>query len=64
MDKRITFGTKDESNAQREREFLALTPHERFLWFLRSFNGRPPTDDSVALAKGNFIIRKRSDGPR
>ena len=64
MDKRISFGTKDETNAHREREFLALTPHERFLWFLRSFNGRPPTDDTVADAKGNFIIRKRSDGLR
>ena len=35
--KEIFFGTKEESIARREREFLALSPHERFLSFLRGF---------------------------
>lgn len=36
-DDRIHFETKEESNARRERAFLALTPGERLMWFLRSF---------------------------
>ena len=65
MDTRISFGTKEESNARREREFLALTPAERFMWFLRSFArkartaGKAPDDD-----KGNFVIRRRADAVR
>ncbi|MBP6644085.1 MAG: hypothetical protein KA186_13405 [Flavobacteriales bacterium] len=60
MDKRITFETKEESNARREREFLALTPSERYHWFLRSFQGRVQEDRPTK----NFIIRKRVDGLR
>ncbi|MBK9764248.1 MAG: hypothetical protein IPO87_13070 [Flavobacteriales bacterium] len=60
MDKRITFETKEESNARREREFLALTPSERFHWFLLSFQGRVQEDRPTK----NFIIRKRVDGIR
>ena len=64
MDPRIRFETKEESNARREREFLALTPHERFLWFLRSFDrpgfrGRHKLED-----KGNFVIQKKHDPVR
>ncbi|MBS1546376.1 MAG: hypothetical protein JST38_12285 [Bacteroidetes bacterium] len=64
MDKRIRFETKEEANARREREFLALTPHERFMWFLRSFDrpgfpARHKTED-----KGNFVIRKKHDPVR
>lgn len=64
MDERIRYGTKDELNAQREREFLALTPHERFMWFVRSFEGRPDVTEGVHEAKGNFVIRKRGDALR
>ena len=60
MDKRIRFETKEESNARREKEFLALTPSERFQWFLRSFNGRVQEDRPT----DNFVIRKKSDGLR
>lgn len=61
MDDRIRFETKEESNARREREFLALTPHERFLWFLRSFDGRRSDPDAVDQPTKNFVICKKDD---
>lgn len=60
MHERIHFGTKDEHNARREREFLALTPHERFLWFLRSFDRRVDPPAPTPRATGNFVIRRRA----
>lgn len=62
MDPRIRFETKEESNARRRAEFLALTPAERFAWFLRSFEGRGPRENPEHA--GNFIIRKRRDAVR
>ena len=57
MDKRIRFETKEESNARREAEFLAMTPNERFEWFLRSF---PPIDpNATEPPTENFVIRKK-----
>lgn len=57
MDERIRFETKEESNARREREFLALTPSQRFEWFLRSF---PPIDPNASeRPTENFVIRKK-----
>jgi hypothetical protein len=64
MDWRISFGAKEETNAQREREFLALTPAERLLWFLKSFEGRVNNDPSVVQNKGNFIVSRRKDALR
>ncbi len=59
MDPRIRFETKEESNARREREFMALTPSERFMWFLRSF---PPIDPSAPeRPTKNYVIRKKRD---
>lgn len=59
MDQRIHFGTKEEHNARREREFLALSPAERFLWFLRSFDGPRPARPTREKRVGeNFILRK------
>ena len=59
MDSRIRFETKEDSNARRERAFLALSPSERLMWFLRSFNGRGtvvPEDRSR-----HHVIRKKKD---
>lgn len=64
MDDRIRFETKEESNARREREFMALTPSERLHWFLESFNGRLQVKDQLSKQKGNFIIHKQVDGLR
>ncbi len=64
MDKRIHYGTKEENNARREREFLALTPHERFMWFLRSFDRPPGNAPRKTGNSSNFIVRKRHDALR
>ncbi|HMQ77833.1 MAG TPA: hypothetical protein PKE21_16175 [Flavobacteriales bacterium] len=56
----IRFETKEESNARREREFMALTPWERLVLFLRDIERNPPAEHERGEAKGNFIIRKRS----
>ena len=64
MDDRIRFGSKDELNAQRERAFLALEPHERLMWFLRSFNEHVVVDPMAVERKGNFILEKQRDGLR
>lgn len=63
MDRRIFIGTKSDHNARREAEFLALSPADRFNWFLRSFDGREAADHPNDH-KGNFIIRKRRDAVR
>ncbi len=64
MDTRIRFESKEESNARREREFLALSPHERVMWFLRSFNGHSDISEEREDRSANFIIRKRDDAVR
>lgn len=64
MDKRIRFETKEEANARREREFLELTPHERFMWFLRSFDRPGFTARNKPEDKGNFVIWKKHDPVR
>lgn len=64
MDKRIRFETKEEANARREREFMALTPWERLALYLREITRNPPTREERGEAKGNFIIWKRADGVR
>jgi len=53
----IRFETKEESNARREREFMALTPSQRFqsfmelCWALSNFESRSQEED-----KGNFVL--------
>ena len=58
----IRFETKEESNARREREFLALTPWERLRSFLRSFDLQADPNSSPGEDKGNFIIERRREG--
>lgn len=55
----ICFETKEQSNARREREFLALSPSERLLSFLRCFEMQAVPNDSPGERKGNFIIERR-----
>ena len=64
MDSRISFGTKEETNARREREFLALTPAERLLWFLKSFEGRVTNEPEDAQNNDNFIVSRKKDALR
>lgn len=63
-DPRIRFETKEESNARREREFMALTPWERLVQYLHDIERNPPPMEERGEAKGNFIISKRTDGVR
>jgi len=60
----IRFETKEESNARREREFLALSPSERLLSFLRSFDLPHGVVGVASEHKDNFIIRRRHDALR
>lgn len=54
----INFRTKEESNSQQEKEFLALTPHERVLQFfeLVRFINRFETKKTKDDKKNNFVI--------
>ncbi len=60
----IRFETKEESNARREREFLALTPWERFSLFLRDIALNADPRESHGDRKGNFIVQRPVDGVR
>jgi len=59
----IHFATKEENNARREKEFLALAPTDRFSLFLKlcgqmsAFTQSQPKED-----KGNFVIDRLRDG--
>lgn len=55
----IRFETKEESNARREREFLAVSPSERLLCFLRDIALQADPNESPGERKGNFIIERR-----
>jgi len=57
MDHRIRFETKDRSNARRQQAFLDLSPSERFLWFLRSFDDG--TLRTPKAANTNFVIQRK-----
>ncbi len=58
----MRFETKEESNLRRRREFMALSPSERFqsfirlCWDLRKFASLVQRD----RAKDNFIITRDS----
>ena len=60
----IRFETKEESNARREQEFLALSPSERLLSFLRSFDLPHVVAGLMTENNDNFIIRRRNDALR
>jgi hypothetical protein len=56
MDHRIRFETKEQSNVRRQQAFLDLSPSERFLWFLRSFDEETPRNPKAA--NNNFVIER------
>lgn len=60
-DPRILFGSKDESNARRRKQFLALSPWERLVFYLRDIERNPPASEDRGEARGNFIIRKKDE---
>jgi len=56
----ISFGTKEENNARRQKAFLELPPAERVMLFLKlsaqiaAFPSTAPKPD-----KGNFILERK-----
>lgn len=60
----IRFGTMEENNARREREFMSLSPGERFVLYLRDIERNPPSPEELGEAKGNFIIGPERHGVR
>ena len=56
MKKEIFFGTKEENNARREAEFLALTPFERLQWFFKMVGKANHSNENEK--KGNLILYK------
>jgi hypothetical protein len=56
MDHRIRFETKEQSIVRRQQAFLDLSPSERFLWFLRSFDEGTPRNPKAA--NNNFVIER------
>ena len=64
-DPRIRFETKEQSNERRQREFMALTPNERFIWFLNSFYSKLPDPsgpdaEQVEKDERTFVIHRRN----
>ena len=62
--KKIIFETKEDSNERRLQEFLAKSPHERFISFLQLcgemeflYKGKGHPNQ----VKNNFIIEKELD---
>ena len=56
--KSIHFGSKDENNTRRDREFLALTPSERVGRFLELFKTITQFESISPTKKDNFILKK------
>ena len=56
---KVSYQTKKESNEIQEREFLALSPHERVMHFLRlseQISHFKTKANSERAEKNNFII--------
>lgn len=60
----IHLGTKEENNARRDAEFLALSPWARFLLFMRDVALNADPQESPGERKGNFMVQQRRNGVR
>lgn len=59
MDK-IIFATKQENNERREKEFLALSPNQRAMQFLKMVGEYNKFESrATRQTKGNFIVEMR-----
>tara|TARA_Y100001972_G_scaffold128859_1_gene192210 strand:+ start:355 stop:531 length:177 start_codon:yes stop_codon:yes gene_type:complete len=56
--KSIYFGSKEENNTRRDREFLALSPSERVKRFLELSMALTRFESISSTKKGNFILKK------
>jgi hypothetical protein len=57
--KKIRFQTKQESNKLKEEEFLALSPSERFIHFLKLCEAMAPFAIEKRDEGDNFVIEKK-----
>lgn len=60
----LHFETKEEANARREREFLALSPSERVQVFIRMVGANQlfKAENPQPKNPNNFHIYKKKDG--
>jgi hypothetical protein len=60
-DMKIFYGTKEQHKELKQKEFLALTPVERFYAFLRLSEriAEFPTKAETVKDSGNFVIQRR-----
>lgn len=61
---KLYFETKEEANARREREFLALSPSERVQVFIRMVGANQlfKAKDPKPVNPNNFRVYKKKDG--
>jgi hypothetical protein len=58
---KLHFETKQEANARREKEFLALSPSERVQVFIRMVGSNGLFKSGAPQKnKGNFVIKKKN----
>jgi hypothetical protein len=55
---KVSFGTKEEHKRQKQEEFLALSPVERYHAFLRLSRKIAEFPSKEKEEKGNFVINK------
>jgi len=60
MSMEIIFDTKVNNNLRRQKAFLALSPHERFMFFLQTFDLYTSMTPKQQIDKNrqNFILFK------
>ncbi len=56
--KTIHYGTKEENNLRRDKEFLDLTPSERIIRFLELSKTMALYETKKTSKSTNFILRK------
>jgi len=63
--KTIRFQSKEESNREQEVAFLALSPSDRFLHFLKLCEAIGPFQNKPKMVNDNYVIeRKPANGLR
>ena len=58
--KKMVFQPKKESNEEREKAFLALSPSERFEQFLKLCEAIGPFQNKQKSPSNNFVLEKKS----
>jgi len=56
--KSIHYGTKEENNLRRDKEFLELTPSERIVRFLKLSKTMALYETKKTSKSNNFILTK------